>query len=147
MTNDAYFTGASGRRYTYAEIADRIRNEAPHTLGKHISEQLAAIGLDYEMMNGSTPCGLPFTFADYPEDLEAIDIHARLAGLRQIASIWCIEDVQSVRPGLTDDQAWEVLQAARRNHDATIGINWDVLEFHAADLFGSAPDTGEAEGE
>src|SRR5271157_120337 len=64
MTNDNYFRGASGTRYTYAEIADRIRSEAPHTLGEHISVQLEAIGLLDEMRNGATPCGLPFTFAE-----------------------------------------------------------------------------------
>jgi hypothetical protein len=58
-----YFRGASGRRYTYAEIADRLRREAPHTLGRHISAQLEAIGLLEEMQRGTTPCGLPFTFA------------------------------------------------------------------------------------
>lgn len=58
-----YFRGASGKRYTYAEIADCIRKEAPQTLGKHISVQLAAIGLLEEFQNGATPCGLPFTFA------------------------------------------------------------------------------------
>jgi len=40
--------------------------KSPHTLGKHISVQLEAIGLTEEMMNGTTPCGLPFTFADEP---------------------------------------------------------------------------------
>ena len=63
MTSDEYFRGASGTRYAYADIADRIRKEAPHTLGKHIFVQLAAIGLLEEMQNGTTPCGLPFTFA------------------------------------------------------------------------------------
>jgi hypothetical protein len=76
-----------------------------------------------------------------------IDIHAYLAEHGEIASIWHIEDVQSVRPDLTDGQAWEVLQAAKDNHDATIGINWDVLEFHADDLFGHAPKTDAAEEE
>jgi hypothetical protein len=66
MTSDDYFRGPSGRRYGYAEIAGRIRREAPHTLGKHISVQLEAIGLLDEMMKGTTPCGLPFTFADKP---------------------------------------------------------------------------------
>jgi hypothetical protein len=70
MTSNGYFYGASGTRYAYDEIADRIRKEAPHTLGKHISEQLEAIGLHDEMMKGSTPCGLPFTFADKPRLIE-----------------------------------------------------------------------------
>jgi hypothetical protein len=64
MTNNAYFFGASGTRYTYSEIADRIRKEAPHTLGEHISVQLEAIGLLDEMKSGTTPCGLPYSFAE-----------------------------------------------------------------------------------
>ena len=59
-----YFVGASGARYAYSDIADRIRSEAPHTLGKHIFVQLEAIGLLEEMQDGATPCGLPFTFAE-----------------------------------------------------------------------------------
>jgi hypothetical protein len=78
---------------------------------------------------------------------KAIDIHAYLAERSEIASIWHSEDVQSVRPDLSDGQAWQVLQAAKDNHDATMGINWDVLEFHADDLFGSAPKTYTAEEE
>ena len=64
MTSDAYFRGASGTPYAYAEIAARIRKEAPHTLGKHIFEQLEAIGLLEELRNGSTPWSLPYTFAE-----------------------------------------------------------------------------------
>jgi hypothetical protein len=71
-----------------------------------------------------------------------IHIHDVLADRRQIAAIWSIEDVQEVRPDLTDDQCWEVLQATRRYHDATIGINWDVLSCHADMLFGLAPEGG-----
>jgi hypothetical protein len=74
-----------------------------------------------------------------------IDIHALLACRQQIADIWSTEDVQTIRPDLTDAQAWEVLQATRRYHDATIGINWDVLSCHADMLFGNAPETDEAE--
>ncbi len=59
-----YFVGASGRRYRYADIADRIRKEAPQTLGKHIFVQLEALGLLEEMQDGATPCGLPLTFAE-----------------------------------------------------------------------------------
>jgi hypothetical protein len=74
-----------------------------------------------------------------------IDIHVLLAKRRQIAVVWSVEDVQEVRPGLTDDQCWEVLQQANDQHDAGNGISWDVLEFHAEMLFGSAPETDEAE--
>ena len=69
-----------------------------------------------------------------------IDIHAIVATRRQIAVLWSIEDVQEVRPELSEEQCWEGLQAARRYHDATIGINWDVLGCHADMLFGFAPE-------
>ena len=48
---------------------------------------------------------------------------------------WGTDDVLSIRPDLTEEQAAEVLAAADRRHDAGIGINWDVLEFHAEWLF------------
>jgi hypothetical protein len=63
MRSEPCFYGGSGTRYTFAEVADRIRGEAPHTLGKHIFEQLDAIGLRREFDTGTTPHGLPYTFA------------------------------------------------------------------------------------
>ena len=74
-----------------------------------------------------------------------IDIHALLAERREIAVIWGIEVVQEIRPDLTDDQCWEVLQASKGYHEETISINSSVLECHAKLLFGSAPDTDESE--
>jgi len=35
------------------------------------------------------------------------------------------------------------VQATRRYHDATIGINWDVLSCHADMLFGFVPETAD----
>lgn len=55
-----------------------------------------------------------------------------------IASPWHYTDVQSQRPGLTDDQAREVLQRAKNNHDPSVGINWEVIEFHADALISEA---------
>jgi hypothetical protein len=77
-------------------------------------------------------------------DPAGIDVHVLLAPRRQIASIWSIEDVQEVRPDLTEEQAWEVLQQVERGHDATIGINWDVLSCHADQLDDEAPGSDEA---
>jgi hypothetical protein len=42
--------------------------------------------------------------------------------------------VQEIAPDLTDDQVREVLRRAKHYHDATIGISWDVLAFHADDV-------------
>jgi hypothetical protein len=66
MTNDNYFIGKTGQLYRYADIAKLIHEKAPETLGKHISVQLAAIGLLEEMEGGVTPSGLPFTFVSGP---------------------------------------------------------------------------------
>jgi Mg/Co/Ni transporter MgtE len=62
---------------------------------------------------------------------------------RQVAISWCIEDVLGLRPDLTADQAWEVLEQAKDEHDGENGITWAVLEFHAEMLFGGAPETDE----
>jgi hypothetical protein len=67
-------------------------------------------------------------------------IHQALAGRKQVAVIWSVEDVQEIRPDLTAKQAWEVLQQARKAHDAGIGITWSVLECHAEMLYGYAPE-------
>jgi len=57
-----------------------------------------------------------------------------------IASIWTVDDVQSVMDktglykGLTEDQAKEVLATVARNLDANEGINWDVIGYHLGEL-------------
>lgn len=48
---------------------------------------------------------------------------------------WNVEDVLEVRPDLTEEQAFAVLRSVESNHDANIGINWDVLTCVAAELF------------
>jgi SpoVK/Ycf46/Vps4 family AAA+-type ATPase len=55
----------------------------------------------------------------------------------EIAIVWHIEDVQSIRSDLTDQQASEVLIHLKKNHDATVGINWDTIETVADILFPS----------
>jgi hypothetical protein len=51
----------------------------------------------------------------------------------EIAIIWHIEDVQNVRPNLTNQQASDVLIHLKKNHDANLGITWDTIEI-ATDL-------------
>jgi hypothetical protein len=74
-----------------------------------------------------------------PADAAYFDVnrHVRelLAKHHSIAAIWCTEDVQGVRPDLTEEQAWEVLEQVGDNHDAEWGINWTTLETTADDLF------------
>lgn len=69
---------------------------------------------------------------------EVIDsLESLLAERKSIAIVWNIEDVQEVRPDLTAEQCWQVLTDVRRNHDACVGINWDVLDCVAFELFGA----------
>jgi hypothetical protein len=72
------------------------------------------------------------------------EIHTLLRENRQIAAIWSIEDVLQVRPDLTKDQAWDVLQQVEQIHDANWGISWQTLEIVACDLFGPAPKQDES---
>lgn len=53
-----------------------------------------------------------------------------------IAIKWGIEDVRSVRDHLTEEQCTQVLAQCERDHDASIGVNWEVIEWHICDLFG-----------
>tara|TARA_R100001082_G_scaffold106836_1_gene80102 strand:- start:452 stop:679 length:228 start_codon:yes stop_codon:yes gene_type:complete len=42
---------------------------------------------------------------------------------------WHIDDVLSIRPDLTKEQASDVLShACGHKHDASVGVNWDVLD-------------------
>ena len=72
-----------------------------------------------------------------------LDVHQLLAARRQVAVIWSVEDVQAVRPDLTCDQAWEVLEECRRKHDCEWGFTWTHLETVADDLFPEQPSTTE----
>lgn len=48
-----------------------------------------------------------------------------------IVIAWNVEDVLSIAPDLTVEDARDVLAMALDNHDANIGISWDVLEVWA----------------
>ena len=75
----------------------------------------------------------------------ALDLHELLANRGQVALIWSIKDVQEIRPELSDERAWEVLDRVEHKHDATLGVTWDTLETVADDLFGDAPETDSPE--
>jgi hypothetical protein len=81
------------------------------------------------------------------QDTDDIDIDAILAQRKQIAFIWSVEDVKEVRPDLTDELAWEVLQHVGGHHDAEQGANWLTLELAAEDLFGESAEIDAAEEE
>lgn len=49
---------------------------------------------------------------------------------------WNITDVKGMQgyEDMTDDECRQVLELAKRNHDATIGVNWDTLAFWADEV-------------
>ena len=73
-------------------------------------------------------------------DLSEINVHELLKARRQIAIVWSVEDVQEVRPDLTAEQSWEVLQSCEAAHDCELGITWLSLEVAADVLFPSPSD-------
>lgn len=52
-----------------------------------------------------------------------------------IAIVWTIKDVHGVRPDLSDEQAYQVLQEVKASHDAEFGVNWYAIEETANNLF------------
>lgn len=76
-----------------------------------------------------------------PENVQEIELHElqrqceMLSNPDHIAVFWSLEDVKDVASHLDENQAREVLHAVLQHHDATIGINWEVLETVAEDLF------------
>jgi hypothetical protein len=40
---------------------------------------------------------------------------------------WHFTDIQEVDDTLTNDEARQVLQLIKANHDATIGVNWETI--------------------
>lgn len=72
---------------------------------------------------------------------DRLDVHELLAARKQVAVIWGIDDVRSVRPDLTDDQAWEVLTECRRKHDCEWGFTWTYIKDMADILFPEQPST------
>jgi len=49
----------------------------------------------------------------------------------EIAIIWSVEDVMQECDWLTREQALDVLHHIDHKHDATIGINWEVIYYNA----------------
>jgi len=54
--------------------------------------------------------------------------------MKTIVIKWSTEDVlwqaEQLDLELTEDQADDILESLENKHDASIGINWDVISFH-----------------
>ena len=55
--------------------------------------------------------------------------------MKSVNFTWYTDDVLAVAPHLTEEQAYEVLLEIRQNHDAEVGVNWDVIRETAYNFF------------
>jgi hypothetical protein len=71
----------------------------------------------------------------------------------KIAITWCVEDVKSftttdedgnevLDSWMTDEEAMDILHKMHSKHDASIGINWTVIECHVDWLKHEKEDNG-----
>lgn len=56
-------------------------------------------------------------------------------GVRCIQIIWSVDDVKIVRPDLPEAECLEVLEELYLRYSAEIGVNWQVIEIYAEELF------------
>lgn len=73
---------------------------------------------------------LPSVIAEYQEARASKPDYSR----DTIELSWHIDDVKSLDDSLTDEQARQILQMVKHNHDASIGVNWETLEVNI-DMF------------
>ena len=66
-------------------------------------------------------------------DLDAIREQLRNAGY--VAQFWSVGDVHKERPGLTDEQAMDVLQRVEWEYSRIDGITYDTIARHALAMF------------
>jgi hypothetical protein len=69
----------------------------------------------------------------------AVDVRELLAKSKSVALIWTVEDVLAQRPGLTDEQAWQVLRHAAEHIERDFGLKAQYLKEYALQLFGPLP--------
>ena len=58
-----------------------------------------------------------------------------MSNLDLITIEWSTDDVKEQCQWLTNEQAVDVLQAMKNNHDACVGISWDVIFYTAQAMY------------
>ena len=62
-------------------------------------------------------------------------LHEMMQQERVMGFLWNTRHVRRLRPDLTDDQAWSVLQHIDASKSTKFGITWDTISWAAYDLF------------
>jgi hypothetical protein len=114
-----------------------IRDEGVHKLIQLNNLKLVRIeSLDHhKYIIQEVTLGLPGQRWDNIDASTAIaNIQVLEGGNDTFYKTWHTDDVLSLNPQLSRDFARLVLQMAMDNHDATIGINWEVLEIYISQV-------------
>ena len=95
-------------------------------------------GVEYKSGNeGTWVCNLADnlreSFATTQAALKAL-AEADIQDDEKITLSWHVDDIKGQAENrsmkITDQQAKDVLQAVKHKHDACIGVNWEVIDFH-----------------
>jgi hypothetical protein len=112
------------------KVKVNIRNYLADQCGHEISMDVPVhIDIDDLLDDGGIP----------DEDEFDFDLDEALEERRQVAVIWATDHVQEIRPDLSADQSWEVLKTCRARWGSCQGIDWQVIEMTADELYGPKP--------
>ncbi|HZU34745.1 MAG TPA: hypothetical protein VFA18_02480 [Gemmataceae bacterium] len=130
--------------HRFTDIAHSLRDDLQQALSNQAEPTLVVLDRqdspDYVTLDDDE---LPHKHVSGTPDIDA-QVHAILSQHCKIAVIWCIDDVRHLRPDLTEDRAWQVLQQVSDIHDAEWAISWTTLRTVADDLFPEPDDADEA---
>ncbi len=78
-------------------------------------------------------------YREFSRPAVTVNVRDLLAKSRRIALIWTVDDVVALRPDLTAEQAWEVLEYAQDIYEPESGLTTRCLDGYALHLFGPRP--------
>lgn len=73
----------------------------------------------------------------HPDIVRENAVHAQLAEIQAIATIWTTRDVRFYRRDLSEQQAWQVLQLCKQRDPGGYRMSWRSINQAADKLFGS----------
>jgi hypothetical protein len=123
---------------TVDEYLNRLNYAVIHDEGLHKLIQLKNLKLVVvEALDNHKYIIKEVTLGEAGQRWDNIDASTAIAHIQMLEDgndtfykIWHTDDVLSLNPKLSRDFARLVLQMAMDNHDATIGINWEVLKIY-----------------
>jgi hypothetical protein len=118
---EPFRTERLGQPIGYFPTEECSRSE-PKILDREVAYQLASMGVS---LSGFSK-----------DDLES----AKSESLKTALLHWHVDDVymqaENNELEISEEQALMVIERLKNNHDATVGVNWDVISSHIDDVVG-----------